>query len=173
MRTIRCLPVLLVLLATACAQPVTGTPVAGEAPVERETTSSEPTSPSERQPSERNQPSEGPLAPLVGKWTGEYTCNQGETGLTMTVEAVTSGTVQVLVEFFPLPENPNAKPGSFRAIGSEASGKVVVRQQEWVQQPEGYFMVDFEVTSPLEDGVEVVSGNVLAEGCRGFSVRRG
>jgi hypothetical protein len=33
-------------------------------------------------------------------------------------------------------------------------------------------MVDLEVTSPVETDVDVLSGDVLSDECKGFSVRR-
>lgn len=167
------LPALLlaVLLATAaCATPVAGTAVAGDEPAPEtstETTATETAAPPETGAGDVD------LSPLVGTWTGEYTCLQGETGMTMTIDPVDDVSVRVILAFFPLAENPGAKKGSFQLVGSYDGDKLLLRQQKWIDQPAGYSMVDFEVTSPVEPDVDALSGNVLFEGCRGFAVRRG
>jgi hypothetical protein len=112
------------------------------------------------------------LGPLVGTWSGEYTCAQGETGLTLAIEPIDDASVRVVLEFFPLPENPNVETGSFELIGGYSGDQLLFTQQKWLDQPPGYEMVDLEVTSPVEPDLDVLSGNVLLDGCKGFSARR-
>lgn len=167
------------LLVAACSQPVTGTPVA-EADGDDRT--------SERTTSAENEPIEAPTAteddgdspdgneedlePLVGTWTGEYTCAQGETGLTLTIEPIDDESVRALFEFFPLPENPGAREGSFQLVGGYQGDRVVFEQEKWIEQPENYGMVDLEVTSPIEPDMDELTGTVLDPNCEDFSVRR-
>lgn len=159
-------------LSTACSQPVTGTPVA-EAGADRPSTSERS---AEKEPVDEpsgEQSTEDPgLEPLVGTWTGEYTCAQGETGLRLVVEPIDDESVRALFEFFPVPENPDAVEGSFQLVGSYRGDRLVFRQEKWIDQPENYLMVDLEVTSPVEPEMDVLSGNVLSTNCKGFSVRR-
>jgi hypothetical protein len=163
-------PVLLV--AVACSQAVSGKPVAGD---------DRPPSTSERGPEddETAEPSTSSssaadqgLEPLVGSWSGEYTCLQGVTGLKLTVEPVDAETVRAVFEFFAVPENPGAKEGSYQLLGAYRGDRLVFRQEKWIKQPENYLMVDLEVTSPVEPDMDVLSGNVLSPDCKGFSVRR-
>jgi hypothetical protein len=162
------------LLTVACSKPVSGTPaaVAGADPATTSETTSESTSDEPVESSSAAPATDADLGPLLGTWTGEYTCNQGESGMTLTIEPADDASVRVLMEFFPLPENPGAKKGSFQLSGSYSSDRLVFRQEKWIEQPPNYGMVDLEVTSPVEPDVEALSGNVLFEGCKGFSVRR-
>jgi hypothetical protein len=159
--------VTLVLTLVACSKPVTGTPAAapGAETRETETTTTETETSAETTAS-------GDLEPLVGVWSGEYTCLQGETGLRMTIEPADEESVQVVFEFFALPENPGAKTGSFEMIGAFSGDQLQFKQQKWIDQPPDYQMVDLVVTSPVEPGMDVLSGDVEFEGCKGFSVRR-
>ncbi len=160
--------VTLVLTLVACSKPVTGTPAAAPGAEQRETSTAE----TATEPSAGTS-SSGELDPLVGTWTGEYTCLQGETGLRMTIEQADDTSVQVLFEFFPLPENPGAKQGSYQLVGAYSDDRLLFKQQKWIDKPSNYLMVDFEVTSPIEPDMDVLSGNVESEGCKGFSARRG
>jgi hypothetical protein len=158
----------LVLTLVACSKPVTGTPAAAPG---AETREEEPTTTTDAETSAGTTAS-GDLAPLIGSWSGEYTCLQGETGLRMTIEAADETSVQVVFEFFPVPENPSAETGSFEMIGAFSGDQLQFKQQKWIDQPSGYQMVDLVVTSPVEPGMNVLSGDVEFEGCKGFSVRR-
>ncbi|MGH3758392.1 hypothetical protein [Actinophytocola sp.] len=159
------------LLTAACSKPVAGTPVAGAAgggDDAAETTAA---------PSESDEPTgdasvDGDLGPLVGTWAGEYTCLQGETGLTLAIEPIDEASVKVVFEFFPVSENPSAQQGSYEMIGAYDGDRLLFKQNKWIERPSDYVMVDLEVTSPVEPNVDALSGNVLSEGCKGFSVRR-
>jgi hypothetical protein len=159
------------LLTAACSKPVSGTPGA-DAGAERVTTAETATSDEPAESSAAEPAAAGDLGPLVGGWTGEYTCQQGETGLKLTIEPADDTSVRVLMAFFPLPENPSAKKGSYELIGSVSDDRLVFRQEKWIEQPPNYMMVDLEVTSPVDADVDALSGNVLSDGCKGFSVRR-
>jgi hypothetical protein len=158
------------LVAVACSQAVSGTPVAGGEPASRSERGEEgePAEPS----TSGSAPAEQGLEPLVGSWSGEYTCLQGVTGLKLTVEPVDAETVRAVFAFFPVPANPDALEGSYQLLGAYRGDRLVFRQEKWIKQPENYLMVDLEVTSPVEPDMEVLSGNVLSPDCKGFSVRR-
>lgn len=118
-------------------------------------------------------PGSSALTGLVGVWEGEYTCAQGNTGLKLTIKAPEGRTLPATFAFFPLPDNPSAAKGSFSMLGGvNASGKLVFKQQSWIDQPAGYEMVDIQVTSPIEGDVDTLSGDILVDQCKGFSVRR-
>ena len=157
--------VTLVITLAACSKPVTGTPAAapGAETREEETTTTE---------TSAETTASGDLEPLVGVWSGEYTCLQGETGLRMTIEPPDEESVKVVFEFFPVPENPGAQTGSFEMVGAFSGDQLQFKQQKWIDQPPTYQMVDLVVTSPVEPDMNVLSGDVEFEGCKGFSVRR-
>lgn len=154
------------LLAAACSQPVSGSPVAGDA-------APDPELPGSAGPAEPGDATDaGDLAVLAGTWTGEYTCLQGETGLTMTILPIDDASVRVLFRFYPIPGNPGAEQGSYELAGAYDGDRLLFKQQRWIDKPPDYVMVDFEVTSPVEPDVDVLSGDVLSEGCEDFTARR-
>jgi hypothetical protein len=164
---------LVTLLATACSKPVSGTPAAapGAEPTaesstidEEPETSGGPDTPAAISPE---------LEPLVGLWTGEYVCQQGKTGMHMAIQpSQDEDNVMILFDFFPLPDNPGAKKGSYLMIGAYSGDKLQFKQQRWIDQPENYVMVDFEVTSEVTSGMTTLSGTVAAEGCESFTAKR-
>lgn len=166
-------------LVAACGQQVTGEAHPAAAKVKTTKSSSatsrftskasRPATPS-RRPTAK--PGAGDLGALAGVWEGEYTCGQGETGLKLTIEEPEGNALPATFEFFPLPENPNAKAGSYSMRGSRTGDRLVFRQENWINQPPGYVMVDLEVTSPITEDATSLSGDVLSESCKGFSVRR-
>jgi hypothetical protein len=171
-----CLLALVLALASACGKPVAGEPRAAENAVrtapKTTTPSRKPTTSAPRTSSGKPSTSDV-LKGLVGTWEGEYTCAQGNTGLTLTVMAPASGTLPTTFAFFPLAGNPSAKKGSYSMVGAiSPAGQLVFKQQQWIDQPEGYAMVDLAVTSPLTTDGTQLSGDVLMDNCKGFSVRK-
>lgn len=173
---------LIALLAAACGQQVAGKATAaqnvaaGNPPTIKQTstrTTLTPMRPPSSSSSSSSSSSTDRLAALVGTWEGEYTCGQGNTGLKLTVKPPEVASVPTTFEFFPLPSNPSAAKGSYTMVGSYlSSGQLTFKQQEWVDQPPGYMMVDLAVTSPVEPGIKQLSGDVLSNSCKGFSVRK-
>ena len=172
-----CLVVLLLALATGCGKPVAGEPRAADNPVR---TTSKTTTTSSRKPTTPTRPSTSGKPSTsdvfngrVGMWEGEYTCGQGNTGLRLDIKPPQGDALPAIFMFFPLPSNPSAKVGSYTMKGQRsASGQLVFKQQQWIAQPAGYVMVDIAVTSPLSADATQLSGDVLMNLCKGFSVRR-
>jgi hypothetical protein len=171
----------LVGLSAACGSQVSGTPKAAENVVAGpaititagRTASSQPTSTTSSPTSTAPPTGSDRLAVLTGSWEGEYTCAQGETGLRLTIGEPAGDTLPATFAFYPLPENPEAEEGAFEMLGSvDANDQLVFKQQKWINRPEGYFMVDIAVTSPIQADVEQLSGDVLHDTCKGFAVRR-
>jgi hypothetical protein len=91
----------------------------------------------------------GPAAaqdhPLDGTWEGVYICNQGKTGLTLTLDATPEGRVTGTFAFWPRSDNPGAARGSFSMQGEvKPAGDLNLRWVRWIQQPSGYAMVNLE-----------------------------
>ena len=169
--------------ATACGQRVTGQAVAGDHTPIASTSSAPPSSRSTDDPppaggsstsSTTRPPSgSGGLAGIEGTWEGQYTCGQGNTGLKLTIKAAEGRTLPAVFAFYPLEDNPSAARGSYTMVGSlNSAGHLVFKQQAWIDQPPTYHMVDLQVTSPLDEDTDTLSGDVLDSGCKGFSVRR-
>ncbi|HEV2782038.1 MAG TPA: hypothetical protein VGX25_21825 [Actinophytocola sp.] len=166
-------------LTAACGQQVAGDAKAAENRIAGAPTTKKSTTPSKR-PSSTSRPtssrppsSDRLLAGLAGTWEGEYTCAQGTTGLRLLISPPEDGSLPATFAFFALPENPAAKEGAYSMVGTVTpSGQLVFKQQQWINQPDGYVMVDIAVTSPIEEDTRQLSGDVLAGPCKGFSVRR-
>jgi hypothetical protein len=97
---------------------------------------------------------------LSGEWSGTYSCAQGQTALTLTVERGCSSddiaqhtcTVDGVFAFGPLPANPKVPRGSYRYTGQIADGEdgtlvLTATPGGWLEQPPGYVTVGFTATS--------------------------
>jgi hypothetical protein len=108
----------------------------------------------------------------VGKWRGGYGCNQGLTGLTLTIAAAGEGQVSAVFEFYAHPDNPGVPSGSYRMAGTYEDGRLALEGTEWIEQPPGYVMVGYEGWS--DGGVDPnrIYGTVSGAGCSVFEMRR-
>jgi hypothetical protein len=110
---------------------------------------------------------------LAGAWRGSYTCAQGVTGLTLTVETGPAG-VTALFDFHAVPENPQVPTGRFKMVGfyDSRTRVLVLDPREWVVQPPGYLTVGIRTHVDLEWGVML--GSVISEypGCTWVRLRR-
>ncbi|HWO87533.1 MAG TPA: hypothetical protein VNL98_00125 [Gemmatimonadales bacterium] len=90
-------------------------------------------------PPERTEPD---ATPLAGRWTGTYTCGQGETGLTLTITPGVMGQLEARFEFRALPSNPSVPSGEYWMAGwVTTDGHVALVGVEWIRQPPNYIMV--------------------------------
>jgi hypothetical protein len=110
-----------------------------------------------------------PGTSVVGVWTGTYICNQGLTGMRLTITG-TGGVVRALFEFYAVASNPGVPDGSFEMTGnySPAAGLVLIPDY-WINQPFGYEMVG--VSAPSPKGTSL-SGTVQGNNCTTFAVTR-
>lgn len=105
------------------------------------------------------------LADIAGEWTGTYTCAQGDTGLTLTIE----DTGRTEFEFYPLGSDSKAQPGRFEMEATVEGDRVEFEPVRWIHQPAGYLMVDL-VATEVED--DTLRGRVTGSGCSTFRVHR-
>jgi hypothetical protein len=112
----------------------------------------------------------GPAAALVGNWRGSYSCNQGHTGLLLTIAESADLTFKGEFAFFPLPDNPRVPKGRFAIEGSfnPKSGRVDIKGAKWIEQPTNYRMVDLH--GVVSDDGSAIDGKVEFTGCSGFHV---
>ncbi len=89
---------------------------------------------------------------ITGTYEGWYYADQGQTGLTLTVNKDGSG----VFEFYNMPGKSNAANGSYTVTVSEENGQYIVTGDEWIDRPSTYIFVSLEGT--LKDGV--FSGSV-------------
>jgi hypothetical protein len=107
---------------------------------------------------------------VTGAWTGTYTCNQGLTGVRLTISGASGDGVTALVDFYPVASNPGSASGSYEMTGRyDASGGLVLNPDYWIDQPPGYEMVGLTAPPP---GSSSMSGTVQGVGCTTFSVSR-
>jgi hypothetical protein len=157
-------------LVAACGQQVAGTALPGDHDVVVTTVRpSVPKTRSSTPSTTRSSSGRVSVSALAGRWDGSYTCNQGETGLTLTIQNTQGDVADGTFEFFPLANNPNAKSGSFAVkVGYSAGGQLKFTQDKWINEPPGYGMVDLLV--PTAPGTDKMTGQVLSDGCTTFSV---
>ncbi len=91
----------------------------------------------------------------TGSYEGWYYANQGQTGLTLTINEDNTG----VFEFYNMPGRSNAASGSYTVTVSEENGVLTVEGDEWIEKPSTYQFVSLEGT--VDGGVYsgVVSGN--------------
>ena len=79
---------------------------------------------------------------LTGDWEGTYTCDQGLTGVTLSMTGTATGQVTGVLDFHSVPENPQLPNGRYTMQGSfTVQGDLVLTPQAWVTQPNGFRMV--------------------------------
>jgi hypothetical protein len=106
----------------------------------------------------------------VGAWKGAYGCAQGVTGLTLTIDDTVDDQVSATYKFYAAPENPDVPAGSFRMTGTYEDGKLALQGSEWIEQPPGYLMVDYESNPALGIDPHHLFGIVLGPGCTLFTM---
>lgn len=109
---------------------------------------------------------------LRGTWHGTYTCLQGNTALSLTVEPRKDGTLGALFHFEAAPDNPAVPTGCFEMSGrvDPASGRLELRPLRWLRRPADYLMVGLD--GRLSRNGQVLEGRVLGPGCTTFRVER-
>lgn len=108
---------------------------------------------------------------IVGTWVGSYTCSQGLTGLQLIIAASANDQLTATFNFYPLPNNPSVPSGSFSMTGTFSPNSVVLNQDQWINQPPGYVMVNL-VGVPPSASTPTFAGSVLGPGCTTFSLDR-
>lgn len=101
---------------------------------------------------------------VAGTWEGEYVCQQGPTGLTLTVSDNGSGAVTATFHFYPVSRNPGVADGSFEMRGSYSPPRLVLDPHEWTNQPPDYGMVSLDATF-TEGSPDRISGRIPGDGC--------
>lgn len=84
--------------------------------------------------------------PLRGTWQGTYVAGQGMTGITISVDEISKdGFATGTITFYAIPTNPKVPTGSFTFAGGcdKSSGNVTFAANEWLEQPDGYRLLDF------------------------------
>ena len=106
---------------------------------------------------------------LDGQWNGSYTCNGQETFLRLELDGDRDGNVTGSFQFHPFGEESGAE-GSYEIEGTiNLSWFMELRGVGWIDQPEGYRMVDLR--GVVQTG-GIFSGTVFDAACTTFYVKR-
>jgi len=113
--------------------------------------------------------------PLDGVWEGAYICDQGKTGLTLTLDATPGGQVTGEFAFWPRSDNPGVPPGRFTIRGTVSpSGDLTLNGDRWLRQPSGYQTIN--LTGKARRGApgqpDVLLGRVIGPNCTDWVVQR-
>lgn len=109
---------------------------------------------------------------LKGTWSGEYVCNQGLTGVTLTITKGDPKNVRALFHFYEAPSNPGVPQGCFEMDGTlePSSGELRLEGGRWLLQPPGYVVVDF--IGRLDVATGRFEGRVEGYNCTTFRLVR-
>ncbi len=109
-------------------------------------------------------------ADIGGTWAGSYTCNQGLTGLTLTVDAPQDGAARGVFRFYQVDANPGVPDGCFAMSGTAAGDHLDLRAAGWLYRPWGYITVDLS-GAVSADGT-TLSGSIYGPNCTTFELHR-
>lgn len=105
-----------------------------------------------------------------GNWRGTYTCNQGVTGIFLSIKA-SGDDVTAVVTFFAVPENPDVPHGEFEMAGQPgAANHLALFPMRWIKAPPGYMMVGLE--GAYDEAASEYSGRIYGVGCSRFTLHR-
>ena len=95
------------------------------------------------------------VSPLAGTYEGWYYANQGQTGLTLTVNEDGTG----VFEFYNMPGRSNAEDGSYTIKATLENGNYVNKGDEWIEKPSTYVFVTLKGTLNKDVYTGLVDGN--------------
>jgi hypothetical protein len=112
---------------------------------------------------------------LTGNWQGTYTCAQGKTGLTVTIDRQDGSMFSGVFQFYPVRENITVPEGCFTVSGRiRSSGPLDITGAKWIKRPAGYITVNLH--GRVGHGGTNMSGTVETPGygklCSRFDLTR-
>ncbi|MEV0690730.1 hypothetical protein [Streptomyces sp. NPDC050388] len=110
--------------------------------------------------------------PVVGTWRGSHLRNQGKSRLGLDISSSGGGAPEAVFGFSAHPDNLDVPTGSFAMIGTYGEGRMALRGDRWIDQPDNYLMVDLEADVPQENPTALEGEVVGSFGCSTFSVVR-
>lgn len=113
---------------------------------------------------------------IVGDYSGQYTCSQGLTGMTVRLSPPRAGTVDATIVFFAHPDNPGVPSGCYTAHGRiQADGHLVLSPDAWLYRPSDSWSMT--VLDGVVSANGAFAGRVVAphypSACSTFALRRG
>ncbi len=109
-------------------------------------------------------------ADVSGAWEGSYTCNQGLTGLALTVDVPQDGAARGVFRFYQVDANPGVPDGCFAMSGTVAGDRLDLQAAGWLYRPWGYITVDL-AGAVSADGA-TLSGSIYGPNCTTFELHR-
>jgi len=109
----------------------------------------------------------------VGEWVGGYTCAQGYTGGTLTIDHLRGQDFDGVFKFYPTTKNPGVPPGSYTVYGQydRESKRILINPGKWIKRPRNYY------NTVIVGGFDPVRDNFSAyfqgiSGCTSFEAHR-
>lgn len=90
---------------------------------------------------------------IDGSYEGWYYANQGQTGLTLTIDGE-----EGVFEFYNMPGRTNAKDGSYTVKVTESNGTVKITGVQWIERPSSYSFVTLSGTIDGDTYTGLVDG---------------
>ena len=109
----------------------------------------------------------------VGKWTGNYTCEQGVTGGTLEVQVLKGKNFEGLFRFYPTDKNPSIPRGSYTVYGQydKDSKRILINPGEWITRPKNFYnTVIVGSFDPARNAFSAYFEGV--DGCTSFEARK-
>ncbi|MDE2030076.1 MAG: hypothetical protein KGI97_05870, partial [Alphaproteobacteria bacterium] len=109
----------------------------------------------------------------VGKWEGRYTCLQGYTGGTLTIDRLHGENFDGTFSFYPTSRNRSVPPGSYHVSGQydPVSKRILINPGKWIKRPPNFYnTVMVGSFYPSTDSLSAVFEGVT--GCTSFEARR-
>jgi hypothetical protein len=109
---------------------------------------------------------------IQGAWEGRYVCQQGPTGLTLTISGDNPSQLRAIFRFYPVPENPRVPAGEAELTGSfdAAIARLQLKPGRWIKRPTGYNIIG--LTGLLSPDGESFQGAMDAQGCGAITLTR-
>ncbi|MFJ4716455.1 protein kinase [Streptomyces sp. NPDC088785] len=108
---------------------------------------------------------------LSGQWDGNYVCNQGITGLALTIEQHGGSDVDAVFSFYPAPSNPEVPRGSFAMKGTFKDDVLTLKATRWINRPDNFDPVDLKATYDASTP-DHLDGEISGASCTTFSTQR-
>ena len=106
---------------------------------------------------------------LSGEWEGAYSCYQGLTALTLSIEPDGEQWTGRFA-FGPVKGNKAVPNGAYTLTITQDGGNYHMEPGSWIEQPDGYVTVALDGT--MSPDLKTLSGTVLLDGCESFQVSR-
>ncbi len=108
-------------------------------------------------------------------YTGEYLCEQGETGMSLQIiGGENDNEIYGIFHFFPLASNPNVPPGSFviKGVFDDGGGSIDMKPVSWITRPSGFIAAWLRGTST--DGGDSFEGQLTGVSflCSTFAIKK-